>query len=58
MTICTPKTFDECYEELSKFLSERGIGSDKVKGDPVFELAKSYAAHEQQTFEEDSCLNY
>ena len=48
----TPKTFDECYEELSKFLSERGIGSDKVKGDSVYELAKTYHQHEQRTYSE------
>tara|TARA_R100000664_G_C2666128_1_gene80183 strand:+ start:282 stop:452 length:171 start_codon:yes stop_codon:yes gene_type:complete len=46
----TPKTFDECYEELSKFLSERGIGSDKVEGDPVYALAKDYCQHEQRTY--------
>ena len=49
-----PKTFDECYKELADFLYDRGIASDKLEGDPVFELAKTYAAHEQQTFEEDS----
>ena len=50
----TVKTFDECYKELADFLYDRGIASDKLDGDPVFELAKTYAAHEQQTFEEDS----
>ena len=44
------KTFDECYEELSKFLSERGISSDKVEGDPVYELAEAYHQHEQRTY--------
>tara|TARA_R100000657_G_C4557502_1_gene27827 strand:- start:293 stop:433 length:141 start_codon:yes stop_codon:yes gene_type:complete len=42
-------TFDECYQELSELLAQRGIGSDKVKGDPVFELAKTYHFHEKQS---------
>ena len=42
-------TFDECYQELSELLAQRGIGSDKVKGDPVFELAKTYYFHEKET---------
>lgn len=49
----TPKTFDECYKELSDYLYVRGIATDKVKGDPVYELAKTYAQHEQRTFEEE-----
>ena len=42
-------TFDECYKELSELLSHRGIGSDKVEGDPVFELAKTYHFMEEET---------
>ena len=45
----TPLTFDDCYEELTKLLHHRGIGSDKVEGDPVYELAKDYYQHEQST---------
>ena len=47
------KTFNECYKELSDYLYVRGIATDKVKGDPVYELAKTYAQHEQRTFEEE-----
>ena len=49
-----PKTFDECYEELATYLSERGIGSDKVEGDTVYELAIAYSINEQLIAEEDS----
>ena len=42
-------TFDECYRELSELLSHRGIGSDKVEGDTVFDLAKTYYFHEEET---------
>ena len=52
-----PKTFDECYEELANYLSERGIGSDKVEGDTVYELAIAYSINEQLTAEEDSWKN-
>ena len=48
----TPKTFDECYEELAQLLYDKGIGSDKVKGDSVYELAKTYHQHEQRTYSE------
>ena len=44
-----PKTFDQCYEEIAAYLSKRGIGSFKMEGDPVFELAKTYADHESRT---------
>tara|TARA_R100001079_G_scaffold1110_1_gene760 strand:- start:147 stop:383 length:237 start_codon:yes stop_codon:yes gene_type:complete len=47
-------TFDECYGELSEFLSHKGIGSDKVEGDPVFELAKTYHFHEKETWRLDN----
>lgn len=49
-----PKTFDECYEELASYLYERGIGSDKVEGDTVYELAIAYSINEQLIAEEDS----
>ena len=49
----TPKTFDECYKELSAYLYDRGIATEKVEDDPVYELAKTYALHEQRTFEEE-----
>ena len=45
----TPKTFDECYKELSDYLYDRGIATEKVEDDPVYELAKTYAHHEQET---------
>ena len=47
----TPKTFDECYKELSDYLHDRGIATEKIEGDPVYELAKTNAQHEQETFE-------
>ncbi len=50
----TPKTFDECYKELSDYLYDRGIGTNKVEGDYVYDLAKTYAQHEQETFELDN----
>ena len=50
MTIYTPKTFDECYKELEQLLYDKGIGSDKVEGDSVYELAKTYHQHEQRTY--------
>ena len=42
-------TFDQCYEELVELLSYKGIGSNKVEGDLVFELAKTYYLHEKET---------
>ena len=50
----TPKTFDECYKELSDYLYDRGITTKKIEGDYVYELAKTYAQHEQDTFELDN----
>ena len=50
-------TFDECYKELSELLSHRGIGSDKVEGDPVFDLAKTYHFHEKETRRLDNGTN-
>ena len=47
----TPKTFDECYKELSDYLYDRGIGTNKVEGDYVYELAKTYALNEQDIFD-------
>tara|TARA_Y100000994_G_scaffold1173_1_gene1277 strand:+ start:1432 stop:1653 length:222 start_codon:yes stop_codon:yes gene_type:complete len=52
----TPKTFDECYKELSDYLHDRGIATEKIEGDHVYELAKTYAQHEQDTFELDDEL--
>ena len=45
----TPKTFNECYKELSDYLYDKGIATEKVEDDPVYELAKTYAQHEQET---------
>ena len=50
----TPKTFNECYKELSDYLYDRGIATEKIEGDYVYELSKTYAQHEQDTFEEEN----